>query len=221
MYSEAHRSYDLINTFLSLNTDSIIRRKAAEAAISSNPSNLLDIATGTGDLAIMAAKLAEEKGIKTRVIAIDVNANMLKVAREKAAKLNAKNIIFEKGNALSLKYKSGFFDAAVCSFALKNFDSQEKFLKEANRVLKNNGTFVIIDISRPESSTGRLAFGVYMNYMRLFGIITGKKLYKWLPGSTSAFDRKALISKIKAAGFRDIKKKERMFGIAYVLSCRK
>ncbi len=221
MYSEAHKSYDATNRLLSFNTDNIIRKRAAEAILSSNPSNVLDIATGTGDLAILTARYANEKGLKTKVTGIDMNAGMLGVAREKASRNGIKNVVFEKGNALGLKYRTGYFDAAVCSFALKNFDSQERFLKEANRVLKSNGTFVIIDISKPSSMTGRLAFGVYTKYMEMFGILTGKKLYQWLPGSTAGFNRNNFVKLIKAAGFRSIRINEYLFGISYMLICRK
>ncbi len=221
MYSEAHRSYDLTNRFLSFNTDSIIRKKAAEAIISTTPSNVLDIATGTGDLAILTARLANEKGSKTKVTAIDMNANMLSVAKEKAKQQRINNILFEKGNALGLKYRTGSFDAVVCSFALKNFDSQEKFLKEVHRVLKNNGMFLLIDISKPDSSFGRLAFWIYMRYMQLFGVITGKRLYKWLPGSTAGFNRKKFINEVNRSAFKDIIVKEYIFGISYMLTCRK
>ena len=84
MYSEAHKSYDSTNRLLSFNTDNIIRKRAANAILSSNPSNVLDIATGTGDLAMLIAKYAKEKGLKTKVTGIDMNAGMLSVAREKA-----------------------------------------------------------------------------------------------------------------------------------------
>lgn len=221
MYSEAHGSYDITNKFLSFNTDNRIRKKAAESILSENPASVLDIATGTGDLAIMTARLAGEKGLKAKVTAIDMNSSMLSVAREKARRQGARNVVFEKGDATELKYADGSFDAVVCSFALKNFDSQEKFLKEAKRVLKRNGTFVLIDISKPESTIGRPAFWVYMRYMELFGLITGKRLYKWLPGSTAEFNRKEFVKKVKGAGFKDVKVEEYLFGISYLLKCRK
>ena len=221
MYSEAHKSYDSTNRLLSFNTDNIIRKRAANAILSSNPSNVLDIATGTGDLAMLIAKYAKEKGLKTKVTGIDMNAGMLSVAREKASRDAARNVIFERGNALGLKYRTGTFDAVVCSFALKNFDSQERFLREARRVLKSNGTFVLIDISRPESALGRIGFWFYMKYMELFGIATGKELYKWLPKSTAEFSRKEFIKRVRDEGFREVKVREYLLGISYMLTCRK
>ena len=221
MYSEAHKSYDSTNRLLSFNTDNIIRKRAANAILSSNPSNVLDIATGTGDLAMLIAKYAKEKGLKTKVTGIDMNAGMLSVAREKAARNAARNVVFERGNALGLKYKTETFDAVVCSFALKNFDSQERFLGEVRRVLKSNGTFVLIDISKPESALGSIGFWFYMKYMGLFGIATGKKLYKWLPKSTAEFSRKEFIKRVKEEGFREVTVREYLLGISYMLTCRK
>ena len=150
-----------------------------------------------------------------------MNAGMLSVAREKASRDAARNVIFERGNALGLKYRTGTFDAVVCSFALKNFDSQERFLGEARRVLKSNGTFVLIDISRPESALGRIGFWFYMKYMELFGIATGKKLYKWLPKSTAEFSRKEFIKRVRDEGFREVKVREYLLGISYMMTCRK
>ena len=221
MYSEAHKSYDATNRLLSFNTDNMIRERAANAILSSNPSNVLDIATGTGDLAMLIAKYAKKKGLKTKVTGIDTNAGMLSVAREKASRNAARNVVFESGNALGLKYRTGTFDAVVCSFALKNFDSQERFLGEVRRVLKSNGTFVLIDISKPESALGSIGFWFYMRYMGLFGIATGKKLYKWLPKSTAEFSRKEFIKRVKEEGFREVKVREYLLGISYMLTCRK
>ena len=221
MYSEAHKSYDATNRLLSFNTDNMIRERAANAILSSNPSNVLDIATGTGDLAMLIAKYAKKKGLKTKVTGIDTNAGMLSVAREKASRNAARNVVFESGNALGLKYRTGTFDAVVCSFALKNFDSQERFLGEVRRVLKSNGTFVLIDISKPESALGSIGFWFYMRYMGLFGIATGKKLYKWLPKSTAEFSRKEFIKRVKEEGFREVNVREYLLGISYMLTCRK
>ena len=221
MYSEAHKSYDATNRLLSFNTDNIIRERAAEALLSANPSNVLDIATGTGDLAILTAKFAKERDLRTKVIGIDMNPGMLSVARQKAERSNVRNVVFEKGNALGLKYRTEHFGAVVCSFALKNFDSQERFLKEVRRVLKKDGIFVLIDISKPEHALGRIGFWFYMRYMELFGFVTGKKLYKWLPKSTAEFSRKEFIKRVKEEGFIEVKVREYLLGISYMLICRK
>ncbi len=221
MYSEAHDSYDFTNHLLSFYADSAMRRKAAAAVMSDGPSRVLDIATGTGDTAIAIAKLAKEAGKATKITAIDVNEQMLKVARRKADAEGLNCVLFEKGDAMSLRYRNESFDAVVCTFATKNFSNIGKFLKETRRVLKRNGTFIVIDISKPSGSTGPAAFSVYLAYMKLFGLITGKKLYKWLPQSTLRFNREEFIAASRKCGFRNLKTEESLFGIAYMITCRK
>lgn len=221
MYSEAYESYDSTNRILSVFTDNMMRRKAAEEVIKKKPYKILDIATGTGDSAILLSRLSVEKGIRMEIIGIDANYNMLKIAREKANKENISNIKFVMGDALNMKYEDNSFDAAICSFALKNFLDIDKFVMEVKRVIKKNGKFVVLDISNPQKSIGKVPFYIYIAYMSIFGMLTGKKLYKWLPGSTSAFNRKEFITILRKNRLRNIRIREFLFGISYIISCDK
>jgi demethylmenaquinone methyltransferase / 2-methoxy-6-polyprenyl-1,4-benzoquinol methylase len=220
MYSEAKESYDLTNHLMSFYTDSILRKIAADRLLRSRPIKVLDIATGTGDTALIIAEKARRRGLDVRITAIDANEGMVKVSQDKARRKNLRNLRFERGDALKLRYPSGYFDAVICTFALKNFKSVEKFAAESRRVLKNGGTFVLLDISAPSSPHGRAAFYVYYNYMKLFGAVTGKKLYRWLPESTKESDRDEVIGLIRER-FGDVRRHEFLSGIAYMLVCRK
>lgn len=219
MYSEAYDTYDSTNHVLSFFADSALRKRAAEYIIASEPSRVIDIATGTGDTAIEIARLGKERGIVLEVIGLDANTEMLKVANDKLRKAKLDNIEFKVGNAFALKYKDGSFDAVTCSFAIKNFGDLDRFIGEAQRVLKKGGKLLIIDISKPDGSLNRAAFYVYLAYMKIVGAVAGKELYRWLPGSTNSFDRAAFVKMLRKRNFSEIKIKESFFGIAYILTC--
>ena len=217
MYSEAHNSYDITNHVLSFFTDTKMRRRAAEEVLKNNPGRVLDIATGTGDTALFVAQMNK----KTNVIAMDANTLMLSTAEEKACRMGIENAHFEKGDAMKLKYPSNTFDAVICTFATKNMPSLDKFASESYRVLRKNGKLVIADISAPDAAFNMFMFNMYMLYMRAIGSLTGKKLYKWLPGSTSAFDKKKLMRILEKNSFRNMHIKEFLFGIAYIITYTK
>ncbi len=219
MYTEAHRDYDSTNSLLSFHTDSKIRKDAARMAIGVHPSKVLDVATGTGDLAIYISEFAKRSNVNAKVVAIDTNHDMLGIAKSKAAE-STTSVEFEVGDVYNIKYPNGYFDVVTCSFAVKNFEVQERAIQEVRRVLKKGGTFIIVDISKPKGLLGGTAFGIYWMYMWLFGVFTRKKLYKWLPGSTSDFDRDKFVETIRKNGFGEIGIKEFLFGIAYIINCR-
>lgn len=220
MYTEVYRSYDATNKIISFSTDSRIRRLAAEEILKSRPRRVLDIATGTGGTAIKVAKLAERQGRRIEVTAVDANASMLSMARGNARRENAM-VTFEKGDALNLRYPDEDFDAAVCTFAVKNFDSLDRFAREAHRVLKKNGVLVVADISIPEGPLNRLAFRLYAGYIGLIGLLSGKQLYRWLPGSARSFDKARLMKILERRHFQNPSVREFFFGIAYIITYRK
>lgn len=218
MYSEAHDSYDLTNHLLSFFADSSMRRMVAKEILGHNPKRVLDIATGTGDTAIITAKLG---GASVDVTAIDANRLMLSTATEKACKAGVRNVHFRKGDAMRLGYPNGYFDAVSITFALKNMESLERFAAESYRVLRKGGRLVIADISMPKGGFNRLMFNVYSGYMGIVGRMTGKKLYKWLPGSTRAFDKDSFMELMKKRGFTRTREHDRLFRIAYILTYTK
>ncbi len=221
MYSEAHKSYDWTNHFLSFFADSSMREKAAKEVLSSNPERIIEIATGTGDTAIAIAKLAAKESRKIEIIAMDANVDMLSVAAKKAAFEKTLPIDFEKGDALNLNYPDGYFDAVVCTFSTKNFSNLDRFAGEANRILKQKGRLVIADMSRPDGTLNRAVFNVYLVYMKLIGTLAGKKLYRWLSGSTSSFNRSKFLAVLSKNRFSKPTVTEFFFGIAYIISCAK
>ncbi len=220
MYSEAHESYDFTNHLLSFFTDSSVRKRVAEEVMKAKPGKVLDIATGTGDTAMLVAKAAHAIGKSVTVTAMDANARMLSTAKAKARKEGLDNVHFEEGNSSRLKYPDGSFDAVVCTFALKNLDL-ERFASESYRVLRKGGILVIADISAPEGLLNRAMFRIYLGYMGIFGWLTGKKLYKWLPGSTNSFDKKGFLKVLSAKHFHKAKSSEFFFGITYILTYMK
>lgn len=221
MYTEAYKSYDFTNHILSFFGDSSIREAAAEEIIRLKPHKIIDVATGTGDMAINMAKLSREQGLDADITGLDINPNMLKVAKAKAKKAGLRNVRFEIGDILHLRYPDSYFDAVSCSFSVKNFGDLDKFAIEAYRILKKHGTLLIADISMPEGIFKKIIFYFYLSYMRVIGFTTGKELYKWLPGSTAQFNRANFIKILRRNGFANLKKDEFFFGIAYILTCNK
>jgi demethylmenaquinone methyltransferase/2-methoxy-6-polyprenyl-1,4-benzoquinol methylase len=221
MYSEAAGSYDSTNRILSFNADSSVRRAAAMRVMERGPSKILDIATGTGGMAIGIAELARKEGAKVSIVGMDQNRAMLRVARAKARKMKIRNIRFELGNASRIRYHDNSFDSVCCSFSTKNFRSLDRFVKESSRVLKRGGVLVISDISRPEGALNIAMFRIYLLYMKLIGAVSNKKLYRWLPGSTNEFSRARLIKLLRENGMKDVRCREFFFGITYVISCVK
>ena len=221
IFAEVSDSYDMVNSVSSLGVIILWRLAAAkEAMIEKKKYALLDIATGTGDLAFEISKKANAMHKNISITGMDFSPNMLKVAKNKEKKRDA-GIKFELGDAMKLKYKDNSFDVVTSSFALRNVDDLNKFASEAKRVLKKNGKLVVLDISKPEKGNGKILFYVYIAYMSVLGAFTGKKLYKWLPGSTSTFSREEFIGILEKNRFRNIRIHEFFFGISYIISCNK
>lgn len=216
----AHR-YDFLNHFLSLNIDKIWRRKAISLLRQQKPKRILDIASGTGDLAIEACKLHPDK-----VIGIDISTGMLDIGREKIQKLGLNHIIeLEEGDSENLRFDDESFDAITVAFGVRNFENLEKGLREMNRVLKTGGKCIVLEFSKPEKFPIKQFYNFYFRFIlpgigRLFS--KDKRAYTYLPESVAEFpDGKTFTALLLQCGFKTARQIKQTFGIASIYESTK
>lgn len=183
--SIAHR-YDLLNRSLSLGIDQSWRKKAIRSLKEVNPKQILDVATGTADLAIEAMKLNPDQ-----VTGVDISEQMLVVGREKIRKKQLdKRITLIHGDSEHLPFEDNKFDAITVSFGVRNFENLQAGLNEMYRVLKPGGKIAILEFSRPRRFPFRQLYHFYFKYIlpTLGGLVSkSKSAYTYLPESVKHF----------------------------------
>ena len=186
MFNEISGRYDFLNHLLSFGIDHWWRRKFVKVLAQKKPRLILDVATGTGDLAIAMVTLSPEK-----IIGIDIASQMLDIGKMKIAKKKLTGqIIFESGDAESIPYPDEFFDAVTVAYGVRNFENLEKGLSEMKRVLKPGGTMQILEFSHPESMPFKQIYDFYSRFIIPFvGKAISKNItaYSYLPKSVAAF----------------------------------
>ena len=222
MFNDIAPKYDFLNHFLSLGIDKIWRRKVIRRIVKDNPSEVLDIATGTADLAIMLAK----KLLEVKIIGVDLAENMLDVGRKKVNNLKLSNrISLKQGDSLSLPFADDSFDSAMVAFGVRNYENPVKGMQETYRVLRKDGTFYVLEFSMPRSFPMVQLYRFYFKaILPLIGrMVSGhKQAYTYLPESVSAFpDGNDFILLMEKAGFNSCKFKKLSFGIATIYEGRK
>jgi demethylmenaquinone methyltransferase/2-methoxy-6-polyprenyl-1,4-benzoquinol methylase len=215
MFAGIAGRYDLLNHLLSGNTDKRWRRlvaKRLQPVLSVEGARALDVACGTGDLALA---LAEMTG--AFVVGTDFCRPMLEIAARKA-RTNVTEIPFVEGDALKLPFADQSFDAVSIAFGLRNLSSVEDGLKELWRVLKPTGRAAILEFSRPVVPGFRALFQFYFTRVlpKLGGMISGSPgAYEYLPDSVSRFpDQKRLVAMMGDAGFEEVEYRNLTGGIA-------
>lgn len=207
----AHR-YDFLNHFLSLGIDNIWRRTAIRTLQGRNPRNILDIATGTGDLAFEAYKKLRPNSIT----GVDISEGMLAKARVKAEARNIP-IVFERGDSENLHFAHNTFDAVTVAFGVRNFENLEKGLEEIYRVLKPGGQLVVLEFSKPQHFPVKQLYNFYFhNVLPMWGKMISKDMsaYTYLPESVKAFPEGAQFRSIlNAKGFSTTTSRTLTFGI--------
>ena len=186
MFDNIAHEYDRFNYLASFNIDRIWRKRAISSLKPFAPRNVLDIATGTGDLALLIEKILKPESI----IGCDISEGMMQVAREKCRRRGITNIRFEKEDCTALSYPDNSFDALTSSFGVRNFQELEKALGEMRRVLRPGGHLVILELSSPTRFPMKQLFPVYAKYvMPTLGRLFSKdaKAYRYLPESIAAF----------------------------------
>ena len=218
MFDNISPKYDLLNRVLSGGVDIQWRKKVIKIIQQAQPKSILDIATGTGDLAIMMAKSTDAK-----ITGLDLSAGMLEVGRKKVAEEKLTNRIeMVQGDSENLPFPDNTFDCITVSFGVRNFENLSQGLKEINRVLKPNGTFVILEFSYPAKFPMKQLYTFYSStILPLIGRMVSKdqSAYTYLPESISAFPQGEEMKGFLAnAGFKNPKDQRLTFGIASIYS---
>jgi len=221
MFDNISEKYDFLNHFLSLGIDIGWRKKVVKLIKKQNPESILDIATGTGDLAIMMADINAKK-----IVGLDLSNGMLAVGKKKVTAKKLDNLIsMIQGDSENLPFNDNYFDAVTVAFGVRNFENLNKGLSEILRVLKPKGKLVILEFSKPQGIIMKLLYGFYSNYiLPVFGklISKDKSAYTYLPESVAAFPFGEAFNKIlKKIGFKAIENQPVSFGIATIYAASK
>ncbi len=206
--------YDFLNHFLSLGIDISWRKKTILALKDLKPRKILDVATGTGDLAIEAEKQLKPE----KIIGIDISNEMLEVGRVKLKKRNlSPTIELFTGDSENISYENNSFDAVTVAFGVRNFENLDKGLAEMLRVLRPGGKAAILEFSMPTLFPFKQLYNFYFkNFLPVIGRITSKdpKAYSYLYESVQAFpDGERFVGLLKQLGFKTVEAKPFTLGI--------
>lgn len=221
MFDAISGNYDNLNRVISFGIDVKWRKKVLQLVAKSNPSSILDIATGTGDLAILMAQTKANK-----IIGLDISQGMLEVGVKKIeAKKLSKTIQMVLGDSEKMPFDTNSFDAITVAFGVRNFENLEKGLTEILRVLKPNGVFVILETSVPEKTPYKQGYTFYSrNILPIIGKLFSKDTvaYGYLSESAANFPYgEALNNILKKIGFIDVVALPQTFGVATIYSASK
>lgn len=221
MFDSIATRYDLLNRVLSGGIDKSWRKKAIHQLAELQPQRILDIATGTADLAIESMRLKPKE-----IIGVDISNRMLDIGRHKIMAKGYQGIIrLEQGDSESLQFPDGHFDAITVAFGVRNFENLEKGLKEMHRVLRPGGIAVILEFSQPTRFPVKQFYNFYsFKVMPRIGQLISKErsAYEYLPESVSAFPYgKKFLEILTKTGFSNTKCLPLTFGIASIYTAVK
>jgi demethylmenaquinone methyltransferase/2-methoxy-6-polyprenyl-1,4-benzoquinol methylase len=214
MFDAIAPRYDLLNRVLSLGIDQQWRKKAVRWLAAEHPQRILDVATGTADLALQAMTLEPEE-----VVGVDIAEEMLAIGRRKiAARGLSDRIMLQRGDAEHLPFADEAFDAILVAFGVRNFQDLDAGLREMHRVLRPGGVLVVLEFSRPRVFPVKQLFGVYSRHIlpRIGSAVSRDNgAYQYLPDSVAAFpDGDDFLLRMRAAGYYDLAWEPLTFGIA-------
>jgi len=211
MFDAIAPRYDLLNHALSLGIDRGWRRKAICSIAAVSPQEILDVATGTADLAILAARTTG-----ARVIGVDISEGMLAKGREKLGPLSDK-ISLQSGDSEALHFETNRFDAVMCAYGVRNFENLEAGLREMARVMRPGGRLAILEFSRPKAFPVKQIYGFYFRaILPLMGRLVSKHstAYTYLPQSVQAFPEGTdFVRMLERCGFKEAAARPLSFGI--------
>ena len=216
MFDNISGNYDNLNRVISFGIDIKWRKKVLKIVQDTKPDTILDIATGTGDLAILMAETKAKK-----IIGLDISAGMLEVGVKKIAeKKLSKTIEMVLGDSENMPFDDNYFDAITVAFGVRNFETLEKGLADILRVLKPKGVFVILETSVPDKTPYKQGYNFYSkNILPLIGKLFSKdnEAYGYLSESAAAFPYgEALNNILRKVGFIDVVAKPQTLGVATI-----
>ena len=222
MFDNIAPTYDKLNHRLSWDIDRGWRRKAIKALEPYRPQTMLDIATGTGDFAILAAQMLKPQ----RLIGADISEGMMAVGREKVQQLGLQGVIsFEKEDCLNLSYEDETFDAVTAAFGIRNFADLDKGLREMCRVLRPGGHLSIVELTTPVSFPMKQLFHVYSHtVLPVYGRLISKdqSAYSYLTKTIEAFPQgERMMEILLKAGFKEASFQRLTFGICTLYTATK
>ena len=216
MFDKISFKYDFFNRLSTFFIDQYWRNRFIKKLNLKDSMNVLDIATGTGDVIIQICK----KNNSINGIGFDCSQNMLEMAKNKSKKGEIRNIKYIHGYAEKLPFDNNSIDIITISFGMRNFNNYKNALEEINRVLKPNGTLAVLEFCKPKNSLFQTLFSFYFNrIIPIIGkLLTGEKLFDYLPESVNNFFSKTELSeKLESFGFKNIYSKNLTFGICSIV----
>jgi demethylmenaquinone methyltransferase/2-methoxy-6-polyprenyl-1,4-benzoquinol methylase len=220
MFDTIAPRYDFLNRILSMGIDQGWRKRVISMVMEGAPGRVLDVATGTGDLAIAAAQAGAGE-----VVGVDIAKEMLAVGRRKlpARKLE-KRVTLCYGDAENLPFDDDSFDAATVAFGVRNFENLDAGLTDMGRVMRPGARLVILEFSQPTAFPVKQVYGFYSRHIlpRIGGWLSGDSgAYRYLPDSIAVFPHgEAFLERMRAAGYTDVRQKRLTFGIASIYDGR-
>ena len=222
MFDKIARHYDFLNHFLSLGIDRQWRREAVALLSGVAGGNVLDVATGTGDVALLIARTYPG----TQVTGVDISEKMLDIARHKLDKRQlVSDVTFETGDSENLQFEDNSFDAITVAFGVRNYGDLQKGLQEMYRVVKPGGKAIILEFTRPRSFPFRQVFnGYFKHLLPLIGKLRSRdnRAYRYLYESVQAFpDHDDFNAELTRAGWQNPKFKTLTLGICAIYTAEK
>ncbi|HET9825817.1 MAG TPA: bifunctional demethylmenaquinone methyltransferase/2-methoxy-6-polyprenyl-1,4-benzoquinol methylase UbiE [Chitinophagaceae bacterium] len=222
MFDDLANRYDLMNRMLSCGIDISWRKKAISQLKNDDPKVILDVATGTGDMAIIACHMLKPE----KIIGIDISEHMLDLGRKKVEKEGFNDVIqLQTDDSETINFADNSFDAVMVAFGVRNFEHLEIGLKEMFRVLKPGGRLIVLEFSRPRARFFRSLYNLYMSAVapevaRWFS--QNKKAYQYLNQSAKLFpDRRDFVEILNKTGYSDTSFKSLSAGICCIYTGRK
>ena len=222
MFDNIAPTYDVLNHRLSWDIDKCWRRKAIAQLAPYHPQQILDIATGTGDFAILSARMLRPR----QLIGADISEGMMNIGREKVEREGLQHVIsFQREDCMKLSFADSSFDAVTAAFGIRNFKDLNQGLSEICRVLKKGGVLSIVELTTPVISPMKQLFNIYSHtLLPLYGKLISKdsSAYRYLTATIEAFPQgEKMMQVLRHAGFEEVAFRRLTFGICTMYFAKK